>query len=127
MIKKEDLIAGETVLVSESNTIAYQGCVGECLFFTYLNDGVKKADASYTIEEINYFGYRIKQPESKVVPLEKRTYDFVKVRIRDSYLEQWRNAELIAVDPDLFNSYIVKRCMASNGSYISFYKYCEFE
>ena len=122
MIKKEDLIAGETVLVNNfgAEIMTYQGCVGGCLFFT----SEIKAFA-LTLKQVNNYNYIIKQPISNVVPLEKRTYDFVPVRVSDDRIN-WFDAELIAVDNETYLPYIAKRYTTKKCVSIAIYKYCEF-
>jgi len=79
-ITKEMLIANETVLVtkkSDEYKFLYLGCVPNLnIHFVSVPNKYKESYAFYNIEEINQM-FTIKQPESKVVPLERKVYDFV--------------------------------------------------
>lgn len=122
-ITKEMLIANETVLVDKntSNEYLYLGCIENVnIYFISYTNRFKEAGDYYTLEEINK-NYKIKQPESKVVPLERKVYDFVPVRVRDSEDESWRNAKLIACLYGLNHPYyVILKDLPSQ------YKYCEF-
>jgi len=122
-ITKEMLIANETVLVHKitSNEYLYLGCIENVnIYFISYTNRFKEAGDYYTLEEINK-NYKIKQPESKVVPLERKVYDFVPVRVRDSEDESWENAKLIACLYGLNHPYFVIL-----EDFPSQYKYCEF-
>jgi len=123
-ITKEMLIANETVLVtkkSDKYKCLYLGCVPNLnIHFVSVPNKYKEAYSFYTIEEINQM-FTIKQPESKVVPLERKVYDFVPVRVRDSEDESWGNAKLIACLYGLNHPYFVIL-----EDFPSQYKYCEF-
>lgn len=123
-ITKEMLIANETVLVtkkSDKYKCLYLGCVPNLnVHFTSEYEDYNAVGLTITIEEINE-NYIIKQPESKIVPLERKVYDFVPVRVRDSEDESWGNAKLIACLYGLNHPYFVIL-----EDFPSQYKYCEF-
>ena len=108
MFTEKDLIAGETVLVSKndpSDKRLYLGSAGLVYFISATNK-YKLTGGFYTIEELNE-SFTIEQPKSKVVPLEKKVYDFVPVRASNDEKYEWQNAFLIAVVPEAKYPYIV--------------------
>ena len=123
MFTEKDLIAGETVLVSKDKTChkrLYLGCSGLVHFISACNE-YEFAGPFYTIKELNKW-YTIEQPKSKAVPLEKKVYDFVPVRVRNNEINIWKNAFLIAVTP--LTDFPFKT-VNENGQSTS-YRYCEF-
>lgn len=124
MFTEKDLIAGETVLVwKESDAkVLYLGSAGLAHFISKYYNFKKAGDSYITIEDLNEY-FTIEQPKSKVVPLEKKVYDFVPVRCRDNDNELWKSdTSLIAVVPDAEYPYKV----LSNCGKSSFFKQCEF-
>ena len=121
MFTEKDLVAGETVLRwKESNTkVLYLGCAGLVHFISEDNAFKTAGDSNYRIEELNNC-FTIEQPKSKVVPLEKKVYDFVPVRCK--YREHWVNCYLIAVVPD--SSYPYKVITGDGGN--DGFNNCEF-
>lgn len=123
MFTEKDLIAGETVLIHKdnpSNKNLYLGSAGYVHFISATNK-YKYTGVSFTIEELNE-SFTIEQPKSKVVPLEKKVYDFVPVRVRDNERHLWKNAFLIAVTP--LTDYPFKTVNENEQS--AAYRYCEF-
>lgn len=130
MFAEKDLIAGDTVLIWKRNQrkVLYLGSAGLAHFISE-DDAFKAAREFktgrhfyFTIEDLNNF-FTIEQPESKVVPLEKKVYDFVPVRCRDNDNELWKSdTSLIAVVPDA--EYPYKVLLSCGKS--SFFKRCEF-
>ena len=124
-ITKENLITGETVLINKGNKTKhlYLGCVGLAHFISS-GDCFKVANPfARTIEEINE-NFTIEQPESKVVPLEKKSYNFVPVRVRDNTSNAWIiGNELVAVLPKNKPYPFV---VFNKISGVSEYKYAEF-
>ena len=124
MFTEKDLVAGETVLVWEDSDVKvlYLGSAGLVHFVSAYNEFKIANNSNFTIEELNKH-FTIEQPKSKVVPLEKKVYDFVPVRCRDNDDDVWqRDNLLIAVVPDAEYPYKV---LSSWGSLIVFKK-CEF-
>lgn len=123
MFTEKDLIAGETVLVSkayEKEKVKYLGNAGFIHFVSNTNE-YSNAGMYYTIEQLNN-SFTIEQPKSKVVPLEKKVYDFVPVIARNDEKYEWVNAFLIAVTP--LTEFPFKTVNENGYSYP--YKYCEF-
>ena len=121
MFTEKDLVAGETVLVwkdSDANVL-YLGCAGLAHFVSAYNEFKIANNSNFTIEELNKH-FTIDQPKSKVVPLEKKVYDFVPVICRNR--EDWVNCYLIAVYPD--SSYPYKVITSDGGN--DGFKQCEF-
>lgn len=124
MFTEKDLKAGETVLVSKyipTNKKLYLGSAGLVHFVSNTNNFECANNNNFRIQELNQF-YTIEQPKSKVVPLEKKVYDFVPVRVRDSENHKWWNAFLIAVVPDEEYPFFV---ITESNNYDSL-RYCEF-
>ena len=123
MFTEKDLIAGETVLVfkdTPAHKRLYLGNAGLVHFISATNK-YKLTGGYYTIEELNE-SFTIEQPKSKVVPLEKKVYNFVPVRVRDKEDNEWKNAFLIAVTP--LTDFPFKT-VNKNGQSAA-YRYCEF-
>lgn len=125
MFTSKDLIAGETVLVFKDNPAhkrLYLSNAGLVHFISATNK-YKLTGGFYTIEELNEW-YTIEQPKSKVVPLDKKVYDFVPVRVRDGngLSMNWRNAFLVAVVP--FTKFPFKT--VDESGHCTPYEYCEF-
>lgn len=121
MFTEKDLIAGETVLVSKNDPTdkrLYLGNAGLVHFVSAANK-YECTGGLYTIKELNQ-RYTIEQQKSKVVPLEKKVYDFVPVRCND--YEDLVNCYLIAVFPSSSFPYKVIR---GNGDSDEF-EYCKF-
>ena len=124
-MKKEDLISGETILVSKTHNtskVLYLGGIG-LVHFVSMTNSYKESSCHYTIEELEEL-YTIEQPQSKSVPLEKKVYDFVPVRVKDSDNEDWRDfgCKLIAVIECKFPYVTVNADYKS----IQLSRYCEF-
>jgi hypothetical protein len=124
MFTEKDLVAGETVLVwkdSDANVL-YLGCAGLAHFVSAYNEFKIANNSNFTIEELNKH-FTIDQPKSKVVPLEKKVYDFVPVICRNNDGNVWeRDNLLIAVVPDAEYPYKV---ITDDGGYDGFNN-CEF-
>ena len=123
MFTEKDLIAGETVLVFKGNPAhkrLYLGNAG-LVHFASVTNKYKLTGGFYTIEELNEL-YSIEQPKSKVVPLEKKVYDFVPVKVRDNENHKWGNVFLIAVVQGVDFHF---KTVDMDGQSTS-YKYCEF-
>jgi len=125
-ITKEMLIANETVLVtkkSDKYKCLYLGCVPNLnVHFTSEYEDYNAVGLTITLEEINE-NYIIKQPESKIVPLERKVYDFVPVRVRDTKDVDWMKAELIACIP--YETDFPYRVLINSNELYSL-RYCEF-
>ena len=125
-ITKEMLIANETILaarVSDKDECLYLGNVPNCnVYFTSQFNNYNMIGETLTLERINK-KYKIKQPESKVVPLEKKVYDFVPVRVRDTKDVDWMKAELIACIP--YETDFPYRVLINSNELYSL-RYCEF-
>lgn len=122
MFTEKDLIAGKTVLVSkayEKEKVKYLGNAGLIHFVSHTN-GYSNAGMYYTIEQLNN-SFTIEKPKSRVVPLEKKVYDFVPVRVRDNEDSEWENAFLIAVIPNTDFPYNV----LDDVDCLNTFKYCE--
>ena len=123
MFTEKDLKAGETVLVSKndpSDKRLYLGSAGYVHSISARNK-YEHTGGLYTIERLNEY-YTIEQPKTKVVPLEKKVYDFVPVRARNDEKYEWQNAFLIAVTPSTEFPF---KTVDEDGD-INTYKYCEF-
>ena len=125
-MKKEDLIAGKTILVSKkSNSIKnmYLGCADLVHFISYDNNFTSVCVSTFLIEELESH-WTIEQPQSKAVPLEKKVYDFVPVRCKDADEDKWgdENIKLIAVRQHEFFPYVTIK----NECAVVTYKQCEF-
>lgn len=116
MIKKEQLIAGETVLKNRGGEITYQGCVGECLFFI----ANRKEILIYTLDELKDYKYQIVTTD-KTVPLIKVVHDFVPVMAGDNEKRTFE-MYLVCVIPETTYPYIV----CDKQGNIQFNKYAEF-
>jgi len=123
MFTEKDLVAGETVLVwKESDVkVLYLGSAGLVNFISEDDDFKKAGDCNFTIEDLNKL-FTIEQPKTNAVPLEKKVYDFVPVRVRDYEACNWEDKELILVSPDALYPY---RVYDSLGRTTGF-KQCEF-
>lgn len=124
MFTEKDLIAGETVLVSKyipTNKKLYLGSAGLVHFVSNTNNFECANNNNFRIQELNQL-YTIEQPKSKVVPLEKKVYDFVPVRCRDDEDDKWKEAFLIAV---VLSPSFSFKTVDGNGNCAS-YRYCEF-
>ncbi len=124
MFTEKDLVAGETVLVwkEAGSNVLYLGRAGLSHFVSGDNEFKIGSDYVYTIEELNKY-FNIEQPKSNAVPLEKKVYDFVPVRVRDYDNRLWqRDQLLIAVVPESEYPYKV---LSNCGSLVP-YKQCEF-
>ena len=123
MFTEKDLVAGETVLVWKGRDAKalYLGCAGLAHFISQSGNFKKAVDSNYTIEELNSF-FTIEQPKSNAVPLEKKVYDFVPVRVRDYYDQSWQIRELVLVSPENSLPY---RVINNEGGTTGF-KQCEF-
>ena len=125
MFTEKDLVAGETVLVSNHNgkRVLYLGRAGLAHFISQ-DDEFKKANEFYnTIEDLNSF-FTIEQPKSNAVPLEKKVYDFVPVRCRDNDKSEWENYRLVAVADNRWNGY--QYFVIDEDGDIIYFRYCEF-
>ena len=125
-MKKEDLMAGETILISKEDKderYLYMGSTvgGFIHFISYENNHKSAINSNYTIEDLER-DFTIEQPQSKAVPLERKVYDFVPVRVRDYSDGIWESAILVAVTSDDSYPYVV---LDSENSAIVF-KQCEF-
>ena len=123
MFTEKDLIAGETVLVSKDNPTdkrLYLGNAGFVHFISVINK-YEEVGICFTIKDIIKH-FDIEQPKSKVVPLEKKVYDFVPVRVRNMVSVNWENRFLIAVIPGAEYPF---KTVDEDGD-INTYKYCEF-
>lgn len=121
MFTEKDLIEGETVLVSkayEKEKVKYLGNAGLIHFVSHTNE-YSNAGMCYTIEQLNN-SFTIEQPKSRVIPMEKKVYDFVPVRCND--YEDLVNCYLIAVYPSSDFPY---KAITDNGD-IDGFEYCEF-
>ena len=121
MFTEKDLVAGETVLVwkEDKRKVLYLGSAGLVHFISRDDEFKKSSGCYFTIDDLNEF-LTIEQPKSKVVPLEKKVYDFVPVICRNR--EDWVNCYLIAVYPD--SSYPYKVITSDGGN--DGFKQCEF-
>ncbi len=125
MFTEKDLVAGETVLVSNDNgkRVLYLGSAGLAHFITYLNEFKIAGGLYYTIEELNKY-FAIGQPKSNAVPLEKKVYDFVPVRCRDNDNSEWVNFILVAVCD--YNKGGYPYTVIDEDGYSFVFRYCEF-
>jgi len=123
MFTEKDLIPGETVLVSNVNNsrVLYLGSAGLAHFMSQYDDFKTGDDCIYTIEDLNKY-FNIEQPKSNAVPLEKKVYDFVPVRVRDYKDQSWQIRELVLVSPENSLPY---RVINNEGGTTGF-KQCEF-
>lgn len=121
MFTEKDLKAGETVLVRkiDNRRALYLGNAGLVHFVSNKIDFECANNNNFRIQELNQF-FTIEQPKSKVVPMEKKVYDFVPVRCND--YEDLVNCYLIAVYPSSSFPYKV---ITDNGDSDGF-EYCEF-
>ena len=130
-MKKEDLIAGETILVGKNGNgykRLYLGNSGLVHFVSYESKTggyCSVGDNPYRIEELEEY-YTIEQPKSKVVPLEKKVYDFVPVRVRDYDGNDWEEEKfrLVAVASNDNTDYPF--IVIEEGNECSQWRQCEF-
>ncbi len=125
MFTEKDLIAGETVLVSNYNgkRVLYLGSAGLVHFISQSGNFKKTVDSNYTIEELNKY-FTIEQPKSNAVPLEKKVYDFVPVRCRDNEQSEWENYKLVSVIEKNSNGYPYTVIDEDGNTFV--FRYCEF-
>jgi hypothetical protein len=123
MFTEKDLIAGETVLVEKTNDVKamYLGSAGLAHFVSQSNKFKTGSDYIYTIEDLNKY-FTIEQSKSNAVPLEKKVYDFVPVRVRDYEDQSWQIRELVLVSPENSLPYRV----INNEGRTTGFKQCEF-
>ena len=127
MFTEKDLIAGETVLVSKyipTNKKLYLGSAGLVHFVSNTNNFECANNNNFRIQELNQF-YTIEQPESKVVPLELKSYDFVPVIFKVKEQEDWENGKLLAVVPNAKYPYIISYS-GKDAPILVTCNYCEF-
>ena len=125
MFTEKDLVAGETVLVSNASgrKCLYLGSAGLAHFMSQYDDFKTGDDCIYTIEDLNKY-FTIEQPKSNAVPLEKKVYDFVPVRCRCNDISEWENYRLVAVADNRWNGY--QYFVIDEDGDIIYFRYCEF-
>jgi len=125
MFTEKDLIAGETVLVEKTNDVKamYLGSAGLAHFVSQSNKFKTGSDYIYTIEDLNKY-FTIEQSKSNAVPLEKKVYDFVPVRVRDNDKSEWNNFKLVAVCD--YNKGGYPYTVIDEDGYSFVFRYCEF-
>ena len=125
MFTEKDLIVGATVLVRkiDNRRALYLGNVGLVHFVSNTIDFECANNNNFTIQELNEW-YIIEQPKSKVVPLEKKVYDFVPVRCRDNDNDVWKDFRLVAVVGNKINRYPYTVIDEEENSFV--FRYCEF-
>ena len=123
MFTEKDLVAGETVLVwkEDQRKVLYLGSARLVHFVSEDNEFKAGGSSYFTIDDLNKY-FTIEQPKSNAVPLEKKVYDFVPVRVRDYYDQSWQIRELVLVSPENSLPY---RVINNEGGTTGF-KQCEF-